>query len=375
MNLDLSARGVITVEFWLNWASYSNDDRLAMEFTSNFNNNAGGFLVDPNAPQNGGTFAIGIGNDASRNNVFFARPSAGAWHHYAIVLDTTAPAATQITPYVDGQPVTYTKGSSGTGQGNFANSTLYLMSRGGTSLLGNGTLDELAIYSKALSATTITEHYNSYGTNRRPKAAFTASPSPARTGQTVTFNASSSVDGSSPITSLTLQFGDGQQVTWSDKNTPQTHSYVAVGNYTATLTVIDDQGCSTAYLSAGQTAFCNGSGVATTTRQIDATPPVLKLTVRRHQKLGKSITIKARCDTRCGARATGKIRIFGARQFRLVQKSKEINPGQTRQLKLRLTKKARRAAKDAKKGQAKIEVTATDDSSNKTTVKRRVRLR
>ena len=38
----------------------------------------------------------------SRNNVFFARPSAGAWHHYAFVIDTTAPAATQITPYVDG---------------------------------------------------------------------------------------------------------------------------------------------------------------------------------------------------------------------------------------------------------------------------------
>ena len=32
-----------------------------------------------------------IGNGASRNNVYFARPSAGAWHHYAFVLDTTAP--------------------------------------------------------------------------------------------------------------------------------------------------------------------------------------------------------------------------------------------------------------------------------------------
>jgi len=193
-NLDLSSRSVITVEFWLNWASYSNDDRLAMEFTSNFNNNAGGFLVDPNAPQNGGTFAIGMGIDGSRNNVYFTRPSAGVWHHYAIVLDTTAPGATQITPYVDGQAVTYTKGASGTGEGNFANSTLYMMSRAGTSLYGSGTLDELAIYNKALSAATVAEHYQSNGTNRRPNAAFTISPNPARTGQTVTFNASTSSD-------------------------------------------------------------------------------------------------------------------------------------------------------------------------------------
>ena len=44
------ARSKLTVEFWLKWNAYANDDRLAMEFTPNFNDNAGGFLVDPNAP-------------------------------------------------------------------------------------------------------------------------------------------------------------------------------------------------------------------------------------------------------------------------------------------------------------------------------------
>ena len=81
-----------------------------MEFTPNFNGNDGGFLVDPNAAQFGGTFGVGIGRGDSRNNAFFARPSAGAWHHYALVLDTHgAGARQQITPYVDGQPVTYTE--------------------------------------------------------------------------------------------------------------------------------------------------------------------------------------------------------------------------------------------------------------------------
>ena len=96
--LNLSGKSAITVEFWLKWNSYANDDRLAMEFTNNFNETAGGFLVDPNAPQLGGSFGVGIGKGASRNNVFFARPTAGQWHHYAFVLDTSAPAAQQITP-------------------------------------------------------------------------------------------------------------------------------------------------------------------------------------------------------------------------------------------------------------------------------------
>ena len=65
----------------------------------------------------------------TRNNVFFERPSSGQWHHYAIVLDTTAPAAQQIVPYVDGKTVAYTKTAEGTGAGAFANSTLNFMSR------------------------------------------------------------------------------------------------------------------------------------------------------------------------------------------------------------------------------------------------------
>ena len=73
--------------------------------------------------------------------------------------DTTAPAATQITPYVDGQPVAYAKTQSGAGAPAFANSTLFFMSRGGASLFGAGALDEVAIYDGALSAATVAEHY------------------------------------------------------------------------------------------------------------------------------------------------------------------------------------------------------------------------
>jgi PKD repeat protein len=157
--VNLAGKSAVTVEFWLKWNAYANDDRLAMEFTNNFNEAAGGFLVDPNAPQLGGTFGVGIGRGVSRNNVFFARPTAGQWHHYAFVLDTAAPGAQQIVPYVDGKAITYTKLDSGTGAGNFASSTLNFMSRAGSTLFGPGDLDDVSISSGALSAATIADHF------------------------------------------------------------------------------------------------------------------------------------------------------------------------------------------------------------------------
>lgn len=71
----------------------------------------------------------------------------------------SAPAVNQILAYVDGKAVSVTKGSSGTGAGNFANSTLYFMSRGGTTQFAPATLDEVAIYDTALTASQIAAHY------------------------------------------------------------------------------------------------------------------------------------------------------------------------------------------------------------------------
>ncbi|HEY6760284.1 MAG TPA: PKD domain-containing protein [Baekduia sp.] len=240
--VDLSGTSKATVEFWLKWNAYANDDDLAMEFTNNFNDNAGGFLVDPNAPQNGGTFGVGIGSGASRNNVLFTRPSAGAWHHYALVFDTTAPADSQITPYVDGQPVSYTKGSSGTGAGAFANATLNLMSRAGSGLFGAGDLDDVAVYSGALDAATIADHYASQGTNRRPVASFTATPSSAKPNQAVTFNAAASHDPDGTITKYQWDLdGNGSYETDTGSTPTASHSYATAGDVAVKLKVTDDQ--------------------------------------------------------------------------------------------------------------------------------------
>jgi YD repeat-containing protein len=157
-NLNLSGTQATTVEFWLKWSSWANDDALAMEFTDNFNANGGGFLVDPNASN--GSFGVAIGSGSSRNTSYFNRPSAGVWHHYAFVLDATAAGATAVVPYVDGAAVPYFKGDSGTGAGPFANATLYFMSRAGGGLFGAGDLDEVSVFDRALSAAQVNAHYD-----------------------------------------------------------------------------------------------------------------------------------------------------------------------------------------------------------------------
>ncbi len=237
--LDLSGTTQATVEFWLKWSKYDNEDDLAMELTPNFNANEGGFLVDPNASQ--GSFGIGIGSGESRNNAFFERPSAGKWHHYAIVLDSEAAASQQIVPYVDGKAVSYSKGVSGTGAGKFAKSTLYFMSRAGEALFGAGTLDEVAIYDRALGAGRIAEHYSSNGTNKRPQAALSVSPNPVAENEELTLDGSESSDPDGTIVKYQWDLdGNGSFETDTGTTPTATSEYPEEGEIEVGLRVLDD---------------------------------------------------------------------------------------------------------------------------------------
>ena len=165
-NLALSGTSKVTVEFWMKWNGFTDDDDLAFEFTPNFNSSSGGFLVDPNAPQAGGKFGVAIGNGSSRNNAFFNRPSAGQWHYYAFVLDSSAAAADQVTPYVDGQAVAFTKGRIPAPAPATSPTPPWTSCRAPPArLFGNGSLDDVALYDRALDAATVGAHL------QRPPAA------------------------------------------------------------------------------------------------------------------------------------------------------------------------------------------------------------
>jgi hypothetical protein len=266
--VDLSGTHELTVEFWMNWSSFAEDDHLALEFTPNFNEYAGGFLVDPDASP-GTDFAVSIGEGGSRNTVYFERPSAGAWHYYAFVIDTEAPAETEITPYVDGHAVSYTKSESGTGAGNFAHSTLFWMSRDASTLFGAGSMQDLALYDTTLSATKIGEHYE-IGEGG-PKASFASAPAVATAGVPVRLDASASSSPGGSIEDYAWDF-DGSKSYSTDGGGSATisHTFSSPGTYTVDLRVKDSLG-ETATVSRTITV---GAELARYEQAVEETPSV-----------------------------------------------------------------------------------------------------
>ncbi|MCZ2855753.1 MAG: PKD domain-containing protein [Candidatus Bathyarchaeota archaeon] len=74
--------------------------------------------------------------------------------------------------------------------------------------------------------------------NRAPVASFVAIPQQPITGETAIFNASASYDSDGGIASYKWDFGDGNITTISSSTI--THKYSSSGNYTATLTIFDN---------------------------------------------------------------------------------------------------------------------------------------
>jgi DNA-binding beta-propeller fold protein YncE len=98
--------------------------------------------------------------------------------------------------------------------------------------------------------------------NQGPVANFAAGPN----GRSVTFDASASTDADGSVASYGWDFGDGTIQTTAK---PQTiHRYPRAGTFRATITVTDNEGCSTVMVSTGQGVLCNGAAAASTTREI-----------------------------------------------------------------------------------------------------------
>jgi YVTN family beta-propeller protein len=105
--------------------------------------------------------------------------------------------------------------------------------------------------------------------NQPPRAAFDASPRAA--GSATSFDASASSDPDGDVVRYQWDFGSGDSIVTSEPTVA--HSYERPGTYTATLTVVDDEGCSTELVFTGKTASCNGSAVARAQRQVTVASP------------------------------------------------------------------------------------------------------
>jgi hypothetical protein len=91
----------------------------------------------------------------------------------------------------------------------------------------------------------------------------------------VAFNASTSSDPDGSIARYDWSFGDGQSA--PDGGPAPSHTYERPGSYEAKLTLTDNEGCSTAFLFTGQTAYCNGQASAAHTQTIAVAYPGVRV--------------------------------------------------------------------------------------------------
>jgi PKD repeat protein len=156
----------------------------------------------------------------------------GLWHYVA-----AAQSSAGMVLYVDGVAVgtnPQTSAQNYTGYWRIGGDNTW----GSSSPYFAGTIDEAAVYSQALTAQVIANHY-SLGTtgvpaNIPPSAAFTSMP----TQLSVAFDGSASADPDGTVASYAWDFGDGQ----TGAGVTATHVYAAAGTYTVTLTVTDNDG-------------------------------------------------------------------------------------------------------------------------------------
>lgn len=92
VSVDLSALSTITISVWLWWDTYGTGDKLALEHTTNANSR-NAFQVDPDDPASVFVFGITGGGSGYRQGSI-VRPSAGAWHHYGVIMRRDGSLAT-----------------------------------------------------------------------------------------------------------------------------------------------------------------------------------------------------------------------------------------------------------------------------------------
>ena len=153
----------------MKWNEWSNNDALAFEYTPNFNENDGGFLVDPNSSF--GSFAVGIGRGESRNLSTFARPTAGRLAPLRLRAEHGGAGGRTGRPLRGRQSGRiHARSRAAPAPATSPTSTLSFMSRAGTVLNGAGSLDDVAIFGAPLSAATIAGHYQAATPNKAPTA-------------------------------------------------------------------------------------------------------------------------------------------------------------------------------------------------------------
>lgn len=221
-----------------------------------------------------------------------------------------------------------------------------------------------------------------------PSAAFLVTPQRRLARRRLNFLAGASGDPDGTVANYAWDWGDGKAAQGSQ--TRRWHRYVSPGVYTVTLTVTDNEGCSSEVVFTGQTASCNGTPAAVATRTItviDPNGPVLRLKGGRRQRVRGRINVFARCPREpCAVRARGVLVAKFVRPDGIERRTKRrLVPSRVstaapawRKLGLKVRRGVRRAAIRALrlggKVTAKLTVIARDVTGQRTLRTRTVKL-
>jgi hypothetical protein len=163
--IDLSGTQAVTVTLWANRSYSVTGGHTLFEATTNYANSTTGFGFFPDDVTCNGIQASLRGNLGYSTNCY-SQPSSGVWHHLALVFDKTKTGGDEVKFYVDGILQAVNRCLNATTNTNaFGNNPTYVFSRAGATQFSSGIIDDLRIYSSALTATQIQQIY--YGAGLR----------------------------------------------------------------------------------------------------------------------------------------------------------------------------------------------------------------
>jgi PKD repeat protein len=162
----------------------------------------------------------------------------GKWHHMVATQSSAG-----MVLYVDGKAVgtnPQTGAQSYSGHWKVGSDNTW-----GPQPYFAGTIDEVAVYSRALPAAEVSEHYRLGGGAAPvvPNKAPVAAASVTAKDLTVAADGSASSDADGTIASYSWNFGDN---TAAESGVTASHTYAAAGTYSVVLTVTDDKGATNA---------------------------------------------------------------------------------------------------------------------------------
>ncbi|MFB4296090.1 LamG-like jellyroll fold domain-containing protein [Actinomadura sp. NTSP31] len=230
-----SAPGDFSVEAWVKTASASGGKIIGYGGSASGNSSS----YDRHLYMtNDGRVVFGVYPGSTKTVQSAAGLNDGKWHHVAGTLD----GAAGMKLYVDGAQVAadggVTSAQSYSGYWRIGGDNLSGWPNRPSSDYFNGSIDEAAVYPRALTAEQVARHQG-LGTgavqpNQPPSAAFTSSCD----ALACTFDGSASADPDGSVPSYSWDFGDGTTGTGAKPS----HAYAAAGDHTVKLTVTDDKG-------------------------------------------------------------------------------------------------------------------------------------